>query len=129
MSKTLTLALPEITESSQTASSPTPPIISEQDEIVNSLRHDNIAIVIASFFGFGLLLSLTPCIFPMIPILSGIIVGHNKKLSVMRGFMLSLSYVLASALTYAVFGVIAALFGSNLQAFFNKLGLLLPLVP
>jgi thiol:disulfide interchange protein DsbD len=73
-----------------------------------------------SFFGFGVLLSLTPCIFPMIPILSGIIVGHGQRVTVRRGFALSLSYVVASALTYTVFGVLAALFGSNLQIIFQQ---------
>ena len=73
-----------------------------------------------SFFGFGLLLSLTPCIFPMIPILSGIIVGHGNRITTGRAFLLSLSYVIASALTYTAFGILAALFGSNLQSTFQQ---------
>jgi len=67
-----------------------------------------------------LLLSLTPCIFPMIPILSGIIVGHGNRITTGRAFSLSLSYVIASALTYTVFGILAALFGSNLQTAFQQ---------
>ena len=67
----------------------------------------------------GLLLAFTPCIFPMIPILSGIIVGHGHRITTGRALMLSLSYVLASALAYTVFGVLAGLFGSNLQAMFQ----------
>jgi thiol:disulfide interchange protein DsbD len=56
----------------------------------------------------------------MIPILSGIIVGHGNRITTSRAFLLSLSYVVASALTYTVFGILAALFGSNLQAAFQQ---------
>jgi len=94
--------------------------LSEQDQIVQSLHKDSFAVTLLSFFGFGLLLSLTPCIFPMIPILSGIIVGHGNRINTTRAFLLSLSYVVASALTYTVFGILAALFGSNLQAAFQE---------
>ena len=75
--------------------------------------------VIASFFGFGVLLSLTPCVFPMIPILSGIIVGAGragKGVSHARGFALSLGYVIGMAVTYAVAGVAAGLSGTLLSA-------------
>ena len=93
---------------------------SEQDRIVQSLHHDTLWLTLFSFFGFGLLLSFTPCVFPMIPILSGIIVGHGKNISTSRAFFLSLSYVLASAVTYTLFGILAALFGSNLQTTFQQ---------
>lgn len=66
------------------------------------------------FFGLGLLLSFTPCVLPMIPVLSGIIVGHDK-ISTRKAFGLSLSYVLSMALTYAMIGVAVALLGENLQ--------------
>jgi len=98
----------------------TVPALSEQDQIVTALKQDSLAITLLSFFGFGLLLSLTPCIFPMIPILSGIIVGHGNHITTTRAFLLSLSYVIASALTYTVFGMIAALFGGNLQTTFQQ---------
>ncbi|OQW71917.1 MAG: thiol:disulfide interchange protein [Proteobacteria bacterium ST_bin11] len=94
--------------------------LSEQDKIVNALRHDSLALTLLSFFGFGLLLAFTPCVFPMIPILSGIIVGHGDQIGTRKAFFLSLSYVFASALMYTVFGVLAALFGSNLQATFQE---------
>lgn len=71
--------------------------------------------VIATFFGLGLLLALTPCVFPMIPILSGIIAGQKKDLTKMSGFLLSLAYVLGMAITYAVAGVAAALSGTLLS--------------
>ncbi len=96
------------------------PALSEQDQIVTALKQDSLAMTLLSFFGFGLLLSLTPCIFPMIPILSGIIVGHGNHISTTRAFLLSLSYVIASALTYTAFGIIAALFGGNLQTTFQQ---------
>lgn len=72
-------------------------------------------IIILSFFGFGLLLSFTPCILPMIPVLSGIIVGHGHDLSTRKAFFLSLSYVLSMSFTYAIIGAIIALMGHNLQ--------------
>ncbi len=94
--------------------------LSEQDQIVTALKQDSLAMTLLSFFGFGLLLSLTPCIFPMIPILSGIIVGHGNHITTTRAFLLSLSYVIASALTYTGFGILAALFGNNLQTTFQQ---------
>ncbi len=94
--------------------------LSEQCAIVDSLKKDSIWLTAASFLGMGLLLAFTPCVFPMIPILSGIIVGHGHKITTGRAFMLSLSYVLASALAYTGFGVLAGLFGSNLQALFQE---------
>ncbi|MGZ8227290.1 MAG: protein-disulfide reductase DsbD [Methylococcaceae bacterium] len=96
------------------------PALSEQDQIVKALHQDSLWATLLSFFGFGFLLSLTPCIFPMIPILSGIIVGHHNHKTTTRAFLLSLSYVVASALTYTVFGILAALFGGNLQTTFQQ---------
>jgi thiol:disulfide interchange protein DsbD len=93
---------------------------SEQCEIAASLTRNSIWLTAASFLGMGLLLAFTPCIFPMIPILSGLIVGHGHSITTRRAFLLSLSYVLASALAYTVFGVLAGLFGSNLQALFQE---------
>lgn len=72
--------------------------------------------VIAGFFGFGLLLSLTPCVWPMIPILSGIIAGQGPSIGKTRGFWLSASYVLGMALTYAAAGIAAGLSGSLLSS-------------
>ncbi len=72
--------------------------------------------LVISFFGFGLLLALTPCVFPMIPILSGILVPHGEHLTHARGFALSLAYVLGMAITYALAGVAAGLLGTLLSA-------------
>ncbi len=93
---------------------------SEQNQLALSLSSNTLWLTSLIFLGSGILLALTPCVFPMIPILSGIIIGHGKNLSTQKAFYLSLSYVLASAVTYAIFGVLAALFGNNLQASFQS---------
>ena len=91
--------------------------LSEQDIIAQSLAGDNIVLVLVSFFGFGLLLSLTPCTFPMIPILSSIIVSQSSgSMTAKRGFIAAFVYVLAMSLAYAFAGILAGLFGANLQA-------------
>ncbi|MDT8406469.1 MAG: protein-disulfide reductase DsbD [Methylococcales bacterium] len=116
MNKTVTLALPALAEAALVEDFQG----SEQDRVVALLKHDGLLWIWASFFGFGLLLAFTPCVFPMLPILSGLIVGKRETVSMRRGLLLSLSYVLASALMYTVFGVLAALFGANLQALFQQ---------
>lgn len=91
--------------------------LNETDMISNTLKDKSLLIVLLTFFGFGLLLSLTPCVFPMIPILSSIIVnaGNKTSMSAKKGFWLSLVYVLAMSLAYTIAGVIAGIFGANLQ--------------
>jgi thiol:disulfide interchange protein DsbD len=88
------------------------PVNDESSQAANLLRGGSFWLIIASFFGFGLLLSLTPCLFPMIPILSGIIVGQKQQMTKTRGLMLSASYVLGVAITYAIAGVAAGLTGT-----------------
>lgn len=89
----------------------------ETDEINNILKNSSIWVILGFFFVAGLGLSLTPCIFPMIPILSSIIVkaGNEKELTSSQGFFLSLVYVLSMAAAYTIAGVIAGLFGANIQ--------------
>ncbi len=94
--------------------------VAEQDQIADMLRGGNTWVIIGSFFIIGLLLAFTPCVFPMIPILSGIIAGQGSKITTRKAFMLSLVYVLAMAVTYTVAGVLAGMFGSNLQAAFQN---------
>ncbi|WP_242513149.1 protein-disulfide reductase DsbD [Halochromatium salexigens] len=101
------------------ASAP-PERVSEQDQIAARLANTGILGALAIFFVLGLLLAFTPCVFPMIPILSGIIAGQGDSLTTRKAFFLSLAYVLAMALTYAIVGVIAGLFGANLQATFQN---------
>ena len=96
------------------------PVLAEQDQIAASLGSGNTLLTLASFFGFGLLLAFTPCIFPMIPILSGIIVGQGEEITTRRAFTMSLVYVLAMAVAYTFAGVMAGLFGENLQAAFQN---------
>ena len=94
--------------------------ITEQDKIAARLLSGNAVVTVLSFFGFGLLLAFTPCVFPMVPILSGIIIGQGSSITPRRAFMLSLSYVLAMAVTYTAAGVFAGLSGENLQAAFQN---------
>ena len=88
----------------------------ESGRIAQLLKGAGFWVAIASFFGFGLLLSLTPCVFPMIPILSGIIVNHGHAVTHTRAFILSLAYVLGMAITYAAVGVAAGYSGTLLSA-------------
>ncbi|MBV5277784.1 MAG: protein-disulfide reductase DsbD [Campylobacteraceae bacterium] len=91
--------------------------LSEQDTIASSLASGNLVLVLLSFFGFGLLLSLTPCVFPMIPILSSIIASQSTvNMTAKKGFLLSLVYVIAMSFAYTIAGVLAGMFGANLQA-------------
>ena len=92
----------------------------EQDRIAAALASGSIWATLGLFFGFGLLLAFTPCVFPMIPILSGIIAGHGPALSASKAFWMSLTYVLAMSLTYALAGLLAGLGGANLQAAFQN---------
>jgi thiol:disulfide interchange protein DsbD len=94
----------------------TSPAAADDDTVVARLFHGNLAVLIASFFGFGLLLAFTPCVLPMIPILSGIIAGSGTRVTRVHGFVLSLAYVLGMAITYAVAGVLAGLSGAMLSA-------------
>lgn len=97
-----------------------PAPLSESDRIAARLADGNLWATLALFFGFGLLLAFTPCIFPMIPILSGLVVGRGAAITTGKAFVLSLVYVLAMAATYAAAGVLAGLFGANLQVAFQN---------
>ena len=85
------------------------------NEFLNFLKSAKPLLVLSTFFGFGLLLALTPCVFPMIPILSGIIAGQGSNITKGRAFSLSLTYVLGMALTYALAGILAGLSGTLLS--------------
>lgn len=93
--------------------------VSEQDRLARLLL-ENPGAAIFAFFVAGLLLAFTPCVFPMVPILSGIIAGQGERITTSRAFTLSLVYVLAMAVTYTIAGVLAGLFGQNLQAVFQN---------
>lgn len=93
-----------------------PAIQTESAKIDQLFASENFWLILVSFFGLGLLLSFTPCVFPMFPILSGIIVGHGQHLTKIRGFVLAFAYVMGMALTYAAAGVAAGLSGAMLSA-------------
>jgi len=93
--------------------------ISETDQIAQVIQGGSLWFIILSFFGFGLLLALTPCVFPMIPIISSVIVSQGTGLGTARAFWLSVVYVLSMAVAYTIAGVLAGLFGANLQAAFQ----------
>lgn len=88
--------------------------LGEDQSLAERLSQTNLAWMLLVFFGLGLLMTFTPCVLPMIPILSSLIAGSGA--SPKRGFVLSLAFVLPMALTYAILGAAAALAGANLQA-------------
>lgn len=92
---------------------------SETDQIAQVIEGGSLWFIILSFFGFGLLLALTPCVFPMIPIISSVIVSQGEGLGTKRAFWLSVVYVLSMAIAYTIAGILAGLFGANLQAAFQ----------
>ena len=116
---------PSAPAASPAGSPPAGAVLSETDRIAWRLATDGIAASAAAFFGFGLLLSLTPCIFPMVPILSSILVaggvggvggaGGGASRGRARGLALSLAYVSGSALAWAAIGGVAGLLGANVQ--------------
>ncbi|MDP1708600.1 MAG: protein-disulfide reductase DsbD [Gammaproteobacteria bacterium] len=123
MTKTVSLQLPVASAANPLvgASANTgAPALTEQDQLARLLTGGSTAFALLTFFGLGLLLAFTPCVFPMVPILSSIIVGQGGMQNSRRAFMLSLVYVLAMAATYTIAGVAAGLFGSNLQAAFQS---------
>ena len=89
---------------------------SESKEINKMFEGGNFWLILTSFFGIGLLLSFTPCVFPMFPILSGIIVARGKHITKSHGFILALAYVMGMSLTYSAAGVAAGLSGAMLSA-------------
>ena len=94
--------------------------VTEQDGIVNMLKDKSLLITLLTFFGFGLLLAFTPCMLPVIPILSAVIICKQENMTSRRGFLLSLTYVLSMSFVYALAGILAASLGSNIQAFFQQ---------
>lgn len=95
-------------------------VVSEQDSIVDMIKSSNLLFTLLTFFGFGLLLAFTPCMLPVIPILSAVIISKKERISTKEGFLLSLTYVVSMSVVYAFAGVVAASLGSNIQAFFQQ---------
>jgi thiol:disulfide interchange protein DsbD len=94
--------------------------VSQQDRLASMIRSSNLLGVLGTFFGLGLLLAFTPCVLPMVPILSGLIAGQGRHLTTARAFTLSLTYVLGMALTYTATGAAFAAAGKQVQALFQQ---------
>jgi thiol:disulfide interchange protein DsbD len=121
--QTMSLVLPATADfpaSAVTSSSGGSGPVSEQDRYVDRIVNGSWWTMLGVFFVAGLALSLTPCVLPMVPILSSIIAGQGGTVSTSRGFFLSLSYVLGMAATYTAAGALAALAGGQVQAMFQK---------
>lgn len=138
MSRMFSLDLPElsdVSEASEQADAPasevasevattselgaaTGPTLAEQDRLARALAETPL-LALALFLVAGVLLAFTPCVFPMVPILSGLIAGQSDEINTARAFRLSMVYVLSMALVYTAFGVVAGMFGQNLQAVFQ----------
>lgn len=91
----------------------------KQDKIIQALNNKNLLLLLGSFFIFGLLLSLTPCVLPMVPILSSIIAGQ-KSIRPYKSFTLSLTYVLGMGITYAIAGITFGYIGNSVQVIFQN---------
>lgn len=92
---------------------------SDQDEIQDLLASHAVITILLSFLGIGVLLAFTPCVLPMVPIITTIIVGQ-KNIHTWKGFRLSLVYVLSMSLTYAVAGLLVGAVGSSIQVIFQQ---------
>lgn len=121
VTRTLSVTLPAATAvTAIDAAGDGPAPVSEQARLAALISGASLLAVVATFFGAGLLLALTPCVLPMVPILSGIIAGDGDDVGPARGFTLALSYVLGMALVYTGAGIAAAAVGVQLQAVFNQ---------
>ena len=106
-------------------SGPGPGSGSEQDGLAQLILGGSMWIVLAKFFGLGLLMAFTPCVLPMVPILSGLIAGQGKHATHARSFALSLAYVLGMAATYTLAGALTAALGLQVQALFQQTWIIL----
>jgi len=119
--RVVTTQLPKATAVTDLASLPSRnEPVSEQGKLAQVITGSSIWVTIGVFFVAGLGLAFTPCVLPMVPILSGIIAGEGDNVSPTRGFTLAFSYVMGMALVYTGAGVAAAAAGLQLQATFNQ---------
>ncbi|RFC40826.1 MAG: thiol:disulfide interchange protein DsbD [Candidatus Nitrotoga sp. CP45] len=112
----LATTTPQTQASPQSVQGVAMPDDSESTQLAKLFKQGSFWLIVTFFFGAGLLLAFTPCVLPMIPILSGIIVGRSSHPTKMHGFLLSLAYVLGMALAYAAIGVAAGLSGTLLSS-------------
>ncbi|WP_036170988.1 protein-disulfide reductase DsbD [Noviluteimonas dokdonensis] len=115
MTRALPVSLPAGEVSAPAADVPT---LAEDQRLAQNLGGKQRAWTLLLFFVYGLGLAFTPCVLPMVPILSGLIAGRGERIGAWRGFSLSAVYVLASAVVFTIAGVFAGLLGAaaNLQA-------------
>jgi thiol:disulfide interchange protein DsbD len=119
--RVVSTTLPEATTVTDLASlPPRDEPVSEQAKLAQVITGSSIWVTIGVFFIAGLGLAFTPCVLPMVPILSGIIAGEGENVSSSRGFALAFIYVMGMALVYTAAGVAAAAAGLQLQATFNQ---------
>ena len=119
--RVFTVSLPEATTVSDITAMPAGDApVSEQARLAGIITGSSIWVAAGLFFIAGLGLAFTPCVLPMVPILSGIIAGEGEGVTPMRGFTLALSYVMGMAIVYTGAGIAAAAVGVQLQATFNQ---------
>ena len=119
--KVMTVSLPVATTVSDLSElPPSDAPVSEQGRIAEIINGSSLLAVVSTMFGLGLLLAFTPCVLPMIPILTAIIAGEGDDVTPTRGFTLALSYVLGMAIVYTAAGVVAVAAGAQVQAAFNQ---------
>jgi thiol:disulfide interchange protein DsbD len=119
--RVIAVSLPEASSVSDLAATPSGNApVTEQARLAQIITGSSIWVAAGLFFVAGLGLAFTPCVLPMVPILSGIIAGEGDEVTPMRGFTLALSYVLGMALVYTGAGIAAAAVGVQLQAIFNQ---------
>ena len=124
ITKTLAVTLPSSgaggsAGTAQTAAGATG-FVSAQDRFAAFVRSGSLLVMVAWFYFGGLLVAFTGCVYPTIPILSGIIVGQGSRVTTRRAFALSLTYVLGMALTYTIAGTAFAAAGGQVQAAFQR---------
>jgi len=94
--------------------------VSEQDRFAALITSGNLFLMLGGFYLAGLVLAFTPCVLPMVPILSGIIAGQGKNVTTGRAFALSLTYVLGMSFTYTIAGALCAAAGNQVQTVFQQ---------
>jgi len=112
-------ALATQSASTNTGAQPVLPV-TEQDKLTRLLEAGNLGFIALAFYGAGLLLAFTACMYPMIPILSSLIVGQGNKISTTKAFSLSLVYVLSMASVFAILGILVGMSGYNIQPLFQN---------
>ena len=113
-------SIPSVSETNASAQTEPGTANTSTNLIVNQLQEQHLLLIIALFFIMGLGLTFTPCVLPMVPILSSVILGRKEKLSPVQGFVLSSSYVIGMALAFAIAGVLVGMSGQRIQFFMQS---------